>query len=528
MRCRRLRRAAPGRRPASATSAARRSARPAAGRRAAACRATDASPAIGGSSPPSSPISSTTSGSSPSTTPRTSGGGSTRRSRAMVDAIEGFDGTREKFIGDAVFAVFGWPRRPRRRRAAGHPLRARDPRGAARASTTGRRAAPGPDRDRDRRGRRRARAACRRALDWSLTGPAVTTAARIQALARARRDPPRRGDASGPRGRASRRGRWAAAPARPVPAVRIGAAARRGRLPAVAPADRAGSSAGRPSGAGCGRVLDDLASRPRRDESSSRARPGSASRGSWPTSQTEARGGRLRLDVGRQRVVRRGASRTASPGRSPRRSPTSTAPTPGSMTRRLLFTADVAPADARRWAGGDRGDRPRRRVLGLGGGGAASSRPTRPRSPARSGRAGRPLRRAADRAHGPRMIVIDDLHWLDPSSAGIFEELVGVAADAAARRSSSAAGPARPAMRRDWRSRRAHRARRARRGRDRRARAARRRRGGRPGRCPAAPRANGRQPAVHHRDGAGDPRRRRDRAPPAGSRRRRTGPDGLP
>ena len=27
----------------------------------------------------------------------------------MVDAIESFDGTREKFIGDAVFAVFGWP-----------------------------------------------------------------------------------------------------------------------------------------------------------------------------------------------------------------------------------------------------------------------------------------------------------------------------------------------------------------------------------------------------------------------------------
>ena len=29
---------------------------------------------------------------------------------AMVEAIEAFDGTREKFIGDAVFAVFGWPR----------------------------------------------------------------------------------------------------------------------------------------------------------------------------------------------------------------------------------------------------------------------------------------------------------------------------------------------------------------------------------------------------------------------------------
>ena len=28
----------------------------------------------------------------------------------MADAIERPDGTREKFIGDAVFAVFGWPR----------------------------------------------------------------------------------------------------------------------------------------------------------------------------------------------------------------------------------------------------------------------------------------------------------------------------------------------------------------------------------------------------------------------------------
>ena len=28
----------------------------------------------------------------------------------MAAAIERFEGTREKFIGDAVFAVFGWPR----------------------------------------------------------------------------------------------------------------------------------------------------------------------------------------------------------------------------------------------------------------------------------------------------------------------------------------------------------------------------------------------------------------------------------
>ncbi len=28
----------------------------------------------------------------------------------MAESIERLDGTREKFIGDAVFAVFGWPR----------------------------------------------------------------------------------------------------------------------------------------------------------------------------------------------------------------------------------------------------------------------------------------------------------------------------------------------------------------------------------------------------------------------------------
>src|SRR5439155_919238 len=27
---------------------------------------------------------------------------------------------------------------------------------------------------------------------------------------------------------------------------------------------------------------------------------------------------------------------------------------------------------------------------------------------------------------GPRVVVVDDLHWLDPSSAGLFEELVGL------------------------------------------------------------------------------------------------------
>ena len=46
----------------------------------------------------------------------------------MAEIITRFEGTREKFIGDAVFAVFGWPRAHddavRAALAAGHPGRA--------------------------------------------------------------------------------------------------------------------------------------------------------------------------------------------------------------------------------------------------------------------------------------------------------------------------------------------------------------------------------------------------------------------
>ena len=99
----------------------------------------------------------------------------------MGEAIERLDGTREKFIGDAVFAVFGWPRAHDDDAGPGGARGARDPRDAARAGRR-RRAARGPDRDRHRRGRgRRPR---RRDGDLAVTGEAITTAARIQALAR--------------------------------------------------------------------------------------------------------------------------------------------------------------------------------------------------------------------------------------------------------------------------------------------------------------------------------------------------------
>jgi class 3 adenylate cyclase len=99
----------------------------------------------------------------------------------MGDAIERLDGTREKFIGDAVFAVFGWPQAhdddPVRAALAaleiratllepgdgGEPLEVRiglatgEVVAAARGDGTG---------------------------DQAVTGEAITTAARIQALAR--------------------------------------------------------------------------------------------------------------------------------------------------------------------------------------------------------------------------------------------------------------------------------------------------------------------------------------------------------
>ena len=101
---------------------------------------------------------------------------------AMADAIESYDGTREKFIGDAVFAVFGWPRAHdddavRATLAAlairdalqgmstdGEPLEVRIGIATGEVVTTARDGADGDD--------------------LALTGSAITTAARIQSIAR--------------------------------------------------------------------------------------------------------------------------------------------------------------------------------------------------------------------------------------------------------------------------------------------------------------------------------------------------------
>jgi class 3 adenylate cyclase len=101
---------------------------------------------------------------------------------AMADAIAAYDGTREKFIGDAVFAVFGWPRAHdddavRATLAAlairdvlqgmesdGEPLEVRIGIATGEVVTTARDGTGGDD--------------------LALTGSAITTAARIQSIAR--------------------------------------------------------------------------------------------------------------------------------------------------------------------------------------------------------------------------------------------------------------------------------------------------------------------------------------------------------
>ncbi|HEX7346929.1 MAG TPA: adenylate/guanylate cyclase domain-containing protein, partial [Candidatus Limnocylindrales bacterium] len=100
----------------------------------------------------------------------------------MASAIERFDGTREKFIGDAVFAVFGWPR--------AHDDDALRAALAALAIRSGLHEAAGAGEPLDVRIGIATGEVVAGSLevgadnDLRLTGEAITTAARIQSLAR--------------------------------------------------------------------------------------------------------------------------------------------------------------------------------------------------------------------------------------------------------------------------------------------------------------------------------------------------------
>lgn len=343
---------------------------------------------------------------------------------AMVDAIQGFDGTREKFIGDAVFAVFGWPvaHDDDALRATHCALairagldRLEDPAGEALQVRIGIATGEVVAAPREVPG----------AQDWSLTGPAVTTAARIQGIA-------------GPGEilldeatiRATRKG---------LRIEDLGSRVLRGQRRPVR----------------IGRLLGEAGFQPWQPPGGpfvGRAREQAILRDALVKVRGEGRGGTILVEgeagIGKSRLLadlegdaRRADIRwtwvdnvsygVAEPYRFARALAQAIADEhetdSGTMLRELLFTDDVDPAEARRWAGG---------VAAVARDAAFSGwEAEAPLAPSDPADVARDVRAAAVRyfdrlveVDGPRVLVVDDLHWLDPSSAGIFEALVEASA----------------------------------------------------------------------------------------------------
>ena len=96
----------------------------------------------------------------------------------------------------------------------------------------------------------------------------------------------------------------------------------------------------------------------------------------------------------------------------------------GTFARSLLFTPDLDAAEIAALRRRDRRDRPRRRLLGLGGGDPGHAvGPGRGRRRRCSRSRGRYVDRLLATA-GPRVVVLDDVHWLDRSSDGMVEVLL--------------------------------------------------------------------------------------------------------
>jgi class 3 adenylate cyclase len=339
---------------------------------------------------------------------------------AMGEAIEAFDGTREKFIGDAVFAVFGWP--------IGHDddaLRAAHCALAIRAALANvdEPVAAEPLQVRIGLATGEVVAAPRGipgSLDWSLTGPAVTTAARIQALAQpgeilldeATVRAARKGLQVEDRGPQVLRGQSRPVriarllgeagfqPWRPPVGRLVGRHVERARLREMLVGGRTGGALIVEGEAGIGksRLMADLAEDAR------------AAGYAWTWVDNVSYGAREPY-----RWARAFAQAIAEENGTDS----------GSMTRRLLFTPDAPPRLARLWAGA---------VAAIARDAAFSGWEEEARlvpiKPAHVAKAMRALAvRYAARlieVSGPRIIVIDDLQWLDPSSAGMIDELVGL------------------------------------------------------------------------------------------------------
>jgi class 3 adenylate cyclase len=342
---------------------------------------------------------------------------------AMVDAIERFDGTREKFIGDAVFAVFGWPAAhdddALRATHCALAIRAglerlQDPAGEALQVRIGLatgevvaapRGVPG-------------------ALDWSLTGPAVTTAARIQGLA---------GPGEILLDEATRR-----AARKELSVDDLGEQVLRGQTRPVRIVRLLGDAGFQPWNPLRGRLVGRKAER---DALRTVLAALPAGHGSTVVVEGEAGIGKSRLladletDARRAGIAWTWVDNVSYGATEPYRFARSLAQAvadehgtdSGSFVRRLLFTPDVDPGDARRWAGGVAAIAREASFSGW-----EAEADLVPRDPADLARDVRSLAtRYVERLvelDGPRVIVVDDVQWLDRSSAGVFEELMRLSA----------------------------------------------------------------------------------------------------
>lgn len=344
----------------------------------------------------------------------------------MADAVARFGGTREKFIGDALFAVFGWPRAHDddavRAALAALAIRAGlqeigdgvEPMEVRIGIATGEvvASATGPTRD----------------GDLGLTGEAITTAARIQSLARpgeilldgTTRVSARERLATADRGSVVLRGRSTAVEIHAL----LGEAGMGAWTPHRTPAW--GPMIGREDEIGRTRAL--LARL--RDEDP---------RGGIALVVGDAGMGKTRLlaaleDDARALGLAWTWTENVSYGHGdPYRFARLFAQTvadehgtdSGTFARSLLFTDDLAPEDARRF-GGSIAAIARDAAFS----GWEAEAPDMPVDPAEvTGTLMEVATRYIERLmvlDGPRVVVIDDVHWLDPSSIGMVELLAAV------------------------------------------------------------------------------------------------------